>query len=121
MVIGVGSIVAAFVYVNRPGAAVGTVSSGAGATAAAPKPTATGAVVTLAALAQHDGQDGRQCYVAVDGTVYLIENSGLWVGGRHVPSGGRATCGRDLTTVIDQSPHGRSKLLLLTVVGKLET
>jgi hypothetical protein len=28
-------------------------------------------------------------------------------------------CGRDLSAVIDKSPHGRSKLQTLTVVGQL--
>jgi predicted heme/steroid binding protein len=57
--------------------------------------------------------------VAVDGVVYQIEGSPLWVSGRHEPSGGRAQCGKDLTDVIGQSPHGRTKLNLLTVVGRL--
>ena len=39
--------------------------------------------------------------------------------GRHTPSGGRARCGLDLTDVIDESPHGRSKLRLLDKVGTL--
>jgi predicted heme/steroid binding protein len=104
-VLGAAGIVAAIMYVNRPAPPV----------AAAPI-----AVISRDALAQHDGVNGHQCYVAVDGTVYLIEGSPFWVDGKHVPSNGRAGCGRDLTQVINESPHGRSKLGLLKVVGRLE-
>ena len=76
---------------------------------------------TLQELAQYDGKDGNQCLVAVGGDVYLIEGFALWQDGEHLPSGGRARCGLDLTEVIDnESPHGRSKLQLLKKVGTLE-
>ncbi len=39
--------------------------------------------------------------------------------GEHVPSAGQARCGYDLTAVIEESPHGRSKLQLLQNVGTL--
>jgi predicted heme/steroid binding protein len=75
---------------------------------------------TLEELALYDGKDDNDCLVAVDGDVYLIEGFALWVAGEHVTSGGRARCGFDLTEVIDESPHGRSKLELLKKVGTLE-
>lgn len=75
---------------------------------------------TVEELAQYDGKDDNQCLVAVDGDVYLIEGFALWSMGEHIPSGGRARCGLDLTEVIDESPHGRSKLQLLKKVGTLE-
>ena len=75
---------------------------------------------TLEELALYDGKDGNDCLVAVDGDVYLIEGFALWVEGEHITSGGRARCGLDLTEVIDESPHGRSKLELLKKVGTLE-
>ena len=74
---------------------------------------------TLEQLAQYNGEEGTDCLVAVDGDVYLIEGFALWQMGEHVPSGGRARCGLDLTEVIDESPHGRSKLDLLRKVGNL--
>jgi predicted heme/steroid binding protein len=74
---------------------------------------------TLEQLAEHNGEDGTDCLVAVDGDVYLIEGFALWQMGEHIPSGGRARCGLDLTEVIDESPHGRSKLDLLRKVGNL--
>ena len=70
-------------------------------------------------LSEYDGKDGNDCYVAVDGDVYLIEGFALWQMGEHIPSNGRASCGYDLTEVIDESPHGRSKLQLLQKVGTL--
>ena len=75
---------------------------------------------TTEELARYDGVEGRECLVAVDGDVYLIKGFALWSMGRHTPSGGRARCGLDLTDVIDESPHGRSKLRLLKKVGTLE-
>ncbi len=74
---------------------------------------------TLEELAEHDGKDGNDCYVAVDGDVYLIEGFALWQMGQHLPSNGRASCGYDLTEVIEESPHGRSKLQLLQKIGTL--
>ena len=75
---------------------------------------------TTEELARHDGLNGHDCLVAVDGDVYLIKGFALWRMGQHTPSGGRARCGLDLTDVIDESPHGRSKLRLLKKVGTLE-
>ena len=54
----------------------------------------------------------------VDGEVYLIKGFDLRKGGEHLPSGGRARCGLDLTEVMDEeSPRERSKLPLLKKVG----
>src|SRR5215203_6300427 len=75
---------------------------------------------TLEELARYDGEDGNECLVAVDGEVYLIEGFDLWKDGEHTPSGGRARCGLDLTDVIDESPHGKSKLQLLKKAGTVQ-
>lgn len=70
-------------------------------------------------LKEYDGTNGKQCYVAVNGKVYNIplDKTSLWLGGKHIPSGGMAMCGRDLSTVIGSSPHGVSKLDSLNVVA----
>jgi predicted heme/steroid binding protein len=68
-------------------------------------------------LAQATGKNGNPCYVVVDDTVYSISGFALWADGLHSPSGGRARCGKDLSSVIGQSPHGKSKLNLLQEVG----
>jgi predicted heme/steroid binding protein len=79
-------------------------------------PAAT-TVYTAETLKQHDGKDGRKCYVAVKGTVYEISGKGQWQNGRHLPSNNQAYCGADLTDAIGKSPHGESKLLELPKVG----
>src|SRR5215203_3332943 len=96
---------------NAGGAASKTAASSAGQSA--------DRSYTLEQLAEHNGEEGTDCLVAVDGDVYLIEGFALWQMGEHIPSGGRARCGLDLTEVIDESPHGRSKLDLLRKVGNL--
>ena len=74
-------------------------------------------VVTESELVKADGKNGNQCYVVVDNIVYSISGFVLWADGIHSPSGGRARCGKDLSSVINQSPHGKSKLNLLQKIG----
>ena len=93
-------------------------SSGRGTDGVVSEPTNRS--YTLQELAKFDGKNGNKCLVAVDDEVYLIECFDLWKNGQHTPSGGRARCGLDLTEVIDDAPHGRSKLQLLERVGTLE-
>jgi predicted heme/steroid binding protein len=76
--------------------------------------------ITATELAKNDGKNGAKCWLAIDGTVYDVSNSSEWVDGQHVPSRGMASCGEDLTEVIAQSPHGKSVLGDLPVIGKLE-
>lgn len=76
--------------------------------------------ISASQLAQHDGLGNHDCYVAVDGTVYQIKGFALWEMGKHAPANGKASCGQDLSKVILESPHGKSKLQLLKVVGKLQ-
>ena len=77
-------------------------------------------VVTQDELTAANGQNGAKCYVAIDGVVYQISGFALWADGLHSSSGGRARCGRDLSDVIDDAPHGRSKVPLLKEIGKLQ-
>lgn len=87
-------------------------------------PTKTGEkglMVSKSRLAEHDGLNGRSCWVAVEGNVYAISGFSQWQMGRHLPSGGRATCGRDLSNVLPESPHGKSVLQLLKVVGRYQS
>lgn len=72
--------------------------------------------LTLDELAEYDGQDGRDAYVAVDGVIYDFTPLGGWDGGEH--NGYEA--GQDLTDEIDdESPHGRDVLDRAEVVGRL--
>ncbi len=77
-----------------------------------------GLTVSTAQLAQRDGINGHACWVAVEGKVYAISGFSQWQMGRHLPSNGKATCGRDLSNVMPESPHGKSVLQLLKVVGR---
>lgn len=79
-----------------------------------------GVPISQAELAKNNGLDGNECWVAVDGVVYSISGFSEWQMGRHIPSEGKATCGRDLSGVIGESPHGKSVLQLLKQVGTLE-
>ncbi|MGE5404359.1 MAG: cytochrome b5 domain-containing protein [Candidatus Saccharibacteria bacterium] len=71
---------------------------------------------TLAELAQYNGQNGKPAYAAVDGVIYDITNESMWVKGLHF--GHKA--GTDLTSVMKDSPHGKSVLSRYPVVGKLK-
>ena len=70
-------------------------------------------------VAVNDGKDGRPCWVVVDNTVYEISGFSKWVDGIHTSSSGKASCGRDLSSVIKESPHGKAKLRLLKEIGQL--
>ena len=70
---------------------------------------------TLDELAQYDGKNGNDAYVAVDGTVYDVTNESQWQNGNH--HGVQA--GTDCTTAISHSPHGSSVLDGLPIVGTL--
>lgn len=74
---------------------------------------------SLSQLAQSDGKDGQKCYVAIDGKVYEIEQGRYWQDGKHTTSNEQAYCGKDLSAVIGKSPHGKSKLTALPIVGTL--
>lgn len=77
--------------------------------------------VSKTELAEANGKDGKDCYVAVDGVVYQIKDFSLWENGEHKTSGGRAYCGADMTAVIKQSPHGHKVLDLLIEIGPLKS
>ncbi len=74
-------------------------------------------VFTLEELAEYDGLDGQDAYVAVDGVVYDVTDSDMWDAGGH--NGYQA--GQDLSEEIKEiSPHGVSVLDRMPVVGTLE-
>lgn len=74
-------------------------------------------LISASELAQHTGTANNSCWVAVDTTVYLVQQGYQWREGEHIASEGQANCGKNLTSVIDKSPHGRAKLKELTIVG----
>jgi predicted heme/steroid binding protein len=70
---------------------------------------------TLDELAQYDGKNGNDAYVAVDGIVYDVTNAAKWQNGSHYG----IQAGTDCTTAISRSPHGSSVLDGLPIVGTL--
>ena len=61
--------------------------------------------MTLEQMAMFDGKDGNRCYVAINGDIFDLSDSNLWANGAHTTSGGRASCGQDLTDVLNnQAP-----------------
>jgi predicted heme/steroid binding protein len=57
---------------------------------------------TLDELAEFDGTDGKPAYVAYQGTVYDVSESGMWGDGDHE---GEHNAGRDLTEEHADAPH----------------
>ena len=88
-----------------------------GLTGCVVKTTTTGGqTLTVTQLAQYNGQNGNKAYVAIDGKVYDVTNIAKWKNGMHQG----LNAGLDLSTFINQSPHGKGILGNLTVVGTLQ-
>lgn len=78
--------------------------------------TDTDRIFTLEELSKYNGRDGNPAYVAVDGIVYDLTDSGAWRNGKH----NGFTAGKDLTEEIKNiSPHGVKNLEGIPIVGKL--
>jgi predicted heme/steroid binding protein/uncharacterized membrane protein len=82
---------------------------------AIPAPSGT-STFTAEELAFFDGSAGRPAYFAFSGTVYDASASVLWRGGKHA---GRHPAGQDLTSFLDQAPHGRDRVLAMPRVGTI--
>jgi predicted heme/steroid binding protein len=72
--------------------------------------------LTLEQLAEFDGKEGRNAYIAVDGKIYDVTNSPRWPNGNH--NGFQA--GQDLTDpILNTSPHGIRTLDNIPLIGYL--
>jgi predicted heme/steroid binding protein len=71
---------------------------------------------TLEELKQYDGKNGKPAYVAYQGNVYELTESGLWSGGEHM---GLHEAGKDLTEEIELAPHREEVLERVKLIGKL--
>ena len=88
------------------------------ASASASASTDTGLkTFTVDELAKYDGQKGNPAYIAVDGNVYDVSGVGVWKNGSHF---GKYFAGKDLSKEILLSPHGKSKLDEVPLVGTLQ-
>jgi predicted heme/steroid binding protein len=72
--------------------------------------------LTVADLAKYDGKNGNKAYVAVDSVIYDVSASKSWKNGVHKMG---VKAGFDQSEKILKSPHGKSVLKKLPVVGKL--
>ena len=54
-------------------------------------------------LAKHNGKNGQQSYVALNGFVYNVSDIPEWKNGKHYKG---MVAGTDVTPYIKQSPHG---------------
>ena len=71
---------------------------------------------TLEDLKQHDGKNGKPAYIAYQGKVYDVTQSGLWSGGEHM---GLHEAGKDLTEEIELAPHREEVLERAKLIGTL--
>lgn len=71
---------------------------------------------TLEELKQYDGKNGKPAYIAYQGSVYEVTDSGLWSGGEHM---GLHEAGKDLTEEIELAPHREEVLERVKLIGKL--
>lgn len=72
-------------------------------------------VWTYTTLSKYNGIGGQPAYIAVNGTIYNVTNIGTWTGGVH--HGIKA--GQDVTAFFESSPHSKSLLNTLPIVGKI--
>lgn len=74
-------------------------------------------VFTLTELAQYNGDNGTDAYIAVNGIVYDVTDADGWNNGWHK---GMHLAGTDATAAFEGSPHSASILSGLPIVGVLE-
>ena len=77
--------------------------------------TQTLPVFTLDELAVYNGQNGQKGYIAVDGVIYDV--SQVFPNGMHQ---GVHLAGTDATSAFEASPHARSILNSLKIIGSLD-
>lgn len=76
--------------------------------------------MTLEELAQYDGQNGANAYIAYNGVVYDVTGNPNWPNGVHR---GMFYAGQDITQLFQTSgaPHGASNITNLPIVAFLQT
>ena len=101
---------------NAASSAVSSTETASSSSAASSSSSQANAITfTLDELAQYDGKNGNDAYVAVAGTVYDVTNAAKWQNGSHYG----VQAGTDCTPAISRSPHGSSVLDGLPIVGTL--
>lgn len=68
-------------------------------------------------LRTFDGQNGKPAYIAYNGSVYDVTDNLYWIDGNHLES---HSAGTDLTSELDEAPHGPEVFEAAKKVGILE-
>jgi predicted heme/steroid binding protein len=76
--------------------------------------------MTLEELAQYDGKNGANAYIAYNGVIYDVTGNSNWPNGVHR---GYINAGQDITQLFQTSgaPHGTSNITRLPIVAFLQT
>jgi len=74
-------------------------------------------VFTKEELRQYNGRNGAPAFIACRGRVYDVSDSFLWQNGRHQVI---HAAGADLTSSLDQAPHGEDLLERFPIIGVLK-
>ena len=72
---------------------------------------------TIDELKKFDGKNGRPAYVAYNGKLYDVTQSGAWDAGGHF---GQHFAGKDLTMELKDAPHGDQVFEHIPMVGELK-
>ncbi len=73
-------------------------------------------IISSRKLSLHNGQDKDAIWVAYSGKIYDVTESRLWRGGKHYEH----WAGQDLTTELEDAPHGLGVFDKFTCIGILE-
>ena len=68
-------------------------------------------------IEKFDGKEGRPAYIAYNGIVYDVTDNLYWIDGNHFESHSASV---DLTSEIDNAPHGEEVFEGVAKVGILE-
>jgi predicted heme/steroid binding protein len=71
---------------------------------------------STAELGRYNGKAGAPAFISYRGVVYDVSRSFLWQNGDHQVA---HAAGRDLTSDLDQAPHGADLLDRFPIVGTL--
>jgi predicted heme/steroid binding protein len=71
---------------------------------------------TIKEVEEYNGKNGKPAYVAYQGKVYDLSQSGLWRSGEHM---GMHHAGKDITEELELAPHGKAVLERVKLVGVL--
>jgi predicted heme/steroid binding protein len=72
---------------------------------------------TMQEVAAFDGRNGNPTYICVEGKLYDVSSSSLWVEGVHMDG---HFAGNDLTGELDSAPHGKEVFEAFPQVGTLK-